>query len=203
MSNPDFAQPYADTPRDRLDELEAFNERPAGLGSPLLPGPIMGADPMGQMLGAVEGSIEGTTIPALGRPEAGSRPQLPVLSEAPVQDFPSQEPPAPWDGGESKVSFISIEVPEAARPYYTQTGIVQPHQRPLGRQGTGIRNAEHTEADELRFCRRDEELVSPEVCLSCAHWGDHNNSGIEWCDYSEDEESRRDDDEESAEYAGE
>jgi len=176
--NPDreMAPFYADPLHGQLDALENSVERfhdPAALSPPGLGDDL---DPLGQMLGQAEVSIEWTTVPPLrpfGEPEpppVQPGPPAPTVYGSFGRDLPASQEPRerPWG---------TIEPPLAARPYLTPEGLSRKPYRPHpgSNPGTLGRSSIPT-----RWCPEKDREVEESTCYECALWDDHG-AGIEQC----------------------
>ena len=186
---------YHDPLDDALDAVEDSIERwrdPRALGPPMDDAEMM--DPLGRMLGELEASIEGMTVPPL-RPFGDSGP-LPVMPGPPapiVYGSFGQEPPAPQEPWEKPWGMI--EPPLAARPYYTHDGLTnRPYRLQFG-GSTGVRG--ETTATSRR-CPELEEVIEETACSSCGRWGDHG-TGVEQCyyDWKQEEQDREEGEDET------
>jgi hypothetical protein len=144
-------------------------------------------DPLGRMLGELEASIEGMTVPPL-RPFGNPDPP-PVMPGPPapiVYGSFDQHPPAsqePWEK-----PWGMIEPPLAARPYYTHDGLTN---RPYHPQFGGGTSGRGETAATSRWCPELEEAIEKTACSSCGKWGDHG-AGVEQCyhDWTQEEQDR-------------
>ena len=157
-------------------------------------------DPLWFYLDALEAGIKGMTVPPPppSWPDPGPLDMAPELFEPPIRDFPSQGPPPPSEPG--KVSFISIDPPAAARPYFTPAGLQAPSYHPLGGSGAGVRGGETTESSPIRWCPEADQPVSEDTCRACGYWGDQDGSGTGYCCYGAKDDNTRDDDGQSDEH---
>jgi len=135
-------------------------------------------DPLGLMLGKLEASIEGTTVPPLrpfGEPEPP--PTQPGPPAPIVYGSFSHEPPSPQEPWERP--WGEIEPPLSARLYFAPDGLTNRPYHPQFGGGTGIRN---NAGSNEKWCARDECTVDEaEKCPSCDDFGDHD--GVERCRY--------------------
>jgi len=186
---------YSDPLHDKLDAAEDSVERwrdPLALGPPGNDAEMM--DPLGRILGEVEASVEGTTVPAL-RPFG--EPEPPPIQPGPpapiVYGSFSREPPAPQEPWEKPWGVI--EPPPAAKPYLTHDGLTNRSYHPQFGGSTGIRN---NAGSSEKWCARDECTVDEAAeCPSCDEFGDHDGDGdgvercrYDWLEETEDEDDR-------------
>jgi hypothetical protein len=184
MKPPPLEPYYSDPLHDKLDAAENSVERwrdPNALGPPGNDAEMM--DPLGLILGELEASREGMTVPPLrpfGEPEPPPT-QLGPPSPIVFGSF-SREPPAPqepWEG-----PWGEIEPPLAGRPYLTHDGLTNRPYHPQFGGSTGIRN---NAGSNEKWCARDQCAVDEEeTCPSCGEFGDHD--GVERCRYEETED---------------
>jgi hypothetical protein len=178
---------YSDPLHGELDAVENSVERrrdPLELGPPVNDAKMM--DPLGLMLGELEASIEGTTVPPLrpfGEPEPP--PVMPGPAAPIVFGSLGREPPAPQEPWERPWGMI--EPPLAARPYYAHDGLTNHPYHPQSGGGTGIRGET---AATSRWCPEREEAIEETACFSCDKWGEHD--GVEQCyhDWKQEEQDR-------------
>lgn len=176
-----YDRPYNDPLRDQIDELETSIELTTEHGSVFYEHPDQYMDGWARLAGAVEADIEGTIVPPPKLEEAVRIAPPEGWFEGRGQGFVTQAPPLPPE--HEKASYISIEPPQAARPFYTHDGLMPAQYHPRRGGRTGIRNTEQTESAQLHSCPKDKQDVTTEDCQSCDHWGDHDGGGFESCAY--------------------
>jgi len=196
--NPDreMAPFYTDPLHEELDALENSVERfhdPAALSPPGLGDDL---DPLGQMLGQVEASIEWTTVP----PTVQEQPDLfsPISSLPPslAVGGPRSPDPPPFPEPTSRVR-TAIEPPLAARPYFAPEGLSREPYRPHPGSNPG---ALGSSSITTRWCPEKNREVEESTCYECALWDDHG-AGFEECRYEweERQQGSNEDKEESTE----
>jgi hypothetical protein len=186
---------YTDPLHDKLDAAEDSVERwrdPNALGLPVDDAEMM--DPLGQMLGQLEASIEWTTVPPL-RPFGDPEPP-PVMPGPPAPIvFGSFGPAAPAPQEPSEKPWGMVEPPPAARPYFAYDGLTNRPYHPQFGGGTGVRGETAT---TRRWCPDLEEAIEETACSSCGNWGDHG-AGVEQCyyDWKQEEQDREEGEDET------
>jgi len=174
---------------DSLDGLEDSIAWDPGLSPGLGPDPDDFMDETARLLGMLEASIEGTTLPPAFEPEP------PVLEPAPdpgphLAELPGPTSPPPPVRDEPRASQTpGLKAPPAARPFLAMDGLSPSSYRPrAGHTGAGIRNPAVLSSDygagETRECPRDGDTVEIEQCRDCP-WFDPDSGD---CLYGEDEE---------------
>jgi hypothetical protein len=167
---------YADPPHDQLDALEYSVERfhdPAALFPPDMGGD---PDPLGQILGQLETSIEGTTTPPT-KPEAPDlfAPTLPTPPSLAVGGPRSPDPPS-FPESTSHIR-TAIEPPLAARPFFAPDGLSRESYRPHPGSNTGSLGRTSV---PTRWCPEQKDEVEESTCYDCPLWDDHG-AGFEEC----------------------
>jgi hypothetical protein len=149
---------------------------------------------MGQILGQLEASIEGTTTP----PTRLEEPDMfaPTLPEPPplAVGGPRSPDPLPFPEPTSPVR-TAIEPPLAARPYFAPEGLSREPYHPHPGSNTGGLGRTSL---PTRWCPEKNREVEESICYECALWDDHG-AGFEEClhDWQQrQQENRREEDDE-------
>jgi len=178
---------YGDPLREQLDAVEDSVERwrdPRALGPPGNDAEMM--DPLGRMLGELEVSIEGTTVPPF-RPFG--EPEPPPIQPGPlaptVYGSFSREPPAPQEPWERPWGMV--EPPLAARPYFAPDGLSREPYRP--HPGSNMGSLGRTSVP-TRWCLDRKEAVEVTACEKCDKWGEHDGNGVEQCYHDSNQEKQ-------------
>lgn len=123
----------------------------------------------------LERDIEGTEIPPQGvndETPAGAETEPAV----PPPTGPSgSEPPVPPAYGER--TWVSLQPPPAARPFFRRDGFGPPVYRPRGGRGVGVTRGSPQAVQ--RICPETNESVSQEECESCEQCRDWSEDGSE------------------------
>jgi len=149
--------------------------------STTVPGPLpldgpLGMDPMGQILGQLEASIEGMTGPPTIQEEPGLfSPTSPLPISLAVGGPRSPDPP-PFPEPTSRVR-TAIAPPLAARPYFAPEGLSREGYRPHPGSNAG---ALGRSSIPTRWCPEKNREVEESTCYECALWEDHG-AGFEEC----------------------
>jgi len=168
---------YTDPVHDTLDALEdsvEFWRDPQALGPPMNDAEMM--NPLGQMLGQVEASIEEKTVPPL-RPFG--EPEPPPIQPGPPAPtvYGSFGPTSPASQEPRERPWGTIEPPPAARPYLTPDGLTNRPYRPHPGSSTGSLGRT---AIPTRWCFEKDREVEESTCYECPLWEDHG-AGFEEC----------------------
>ena len=181
---PPLAPFYHDPLDDALSSLEDSVERWRDPQMTFWAPDACFMDPVAEMLGELEASIEGTTVPP-PRP-FDPPPVMPGPPEPIVYGSFDQHPPAsqePWEK-----PWGMLEPPLAAKPYFTHDGLTNRPYHPQFGGGTGVQGET---AATSRWCPEQEEAIEETACSSCGNWGDHG-TGVEQCyhDWKQEEQNR-------------
>ncbi len=199
-----------DPPGDpMLDALERSIENPQGFEDPLAgpDRPLM--DELGQLLGAVEASIENTPplVPGVSETQGVNGPNPSEDDPLDVETAPSLDdmvlPEIADDAGAVLPPAASLEISEGSSPRFTPAGSKAP--RTIGRGGRGTRGlaprrrtyfgGRRTGAGSSsthRYCSESREIIDEQQCESCdkyRHWPDGTDEEPRECWYDW-EESR-------------
>lgn len=178
-------QPYSDPMWGELDAVERSIERTFEPGLGFYPDPDAFMDDLGQALGELEATIEGTIV----QPPPLEEPEPPLLSpppaEPPLQGALSHGPPALAEPLER--SWRELISPPAARPFLSSDGLSPFSHRPRGHAGTGMSGSGRSAL--TRWCPEANTLVTEETCIECENWGDHG-AGFEECLFDWQERNR-------------
>jgi hypothetical protein len=148
-----------DTLSSLEDSVELWRDPQTTFGAP----DACFMDPVAEMLGELEASIEGTTVPPLrpfGNPDPP--PVMPGPPEPIVYGSFDQHPPAsqePWEK-----PWGMLEPPLAAKPYFTHDGLTNRPYHPQFGNSTGVRGET---AATSRWCPELEEAIEETACSSC------------------------------------
>ena len=167
-------EPYFDPLNDPLGSPDELFDRFADPAFGMHPDPDSFMDPLGRILGQLEDSIEGTSLPPPFEPEPIV---LPPETFGPTSIGPaSQGPPPPPESNEKP--WIALQAPSPAKPYFTPEGLSLPSYSPGRGGGIGLRHSD--DSSVTRWCAQDTELVTEEICQDCDQWKDHG-AGFEQC----------------------
>ena len=162
-------EPYFGPVRDQLEALEDSIEFSHEHGNVFYEHPYQYEDSLSRTLNALEASIEGTVVP----------PPAPAdESGQPIGGYTSDGPPIVPDG--KMVSWIALEPPPAARPYFTRDGLAPLSHRPRPGGSTGIRN-EGASGTARWFPESSEWVDEENTCQSCEYW--EEDDGEFQCQY--------------------
>jgi len=176
--NQDLSPYYTDPLHDKLDAVENSVERWL---DPTATGPLGNdanlMDPLGQMLGELEASIEWTTVPPL-RPFG--EPEPPPIQPGPpaptIYGSFDREPPMPQEPWERPWGML--EPPLLATPYFAHEGLTNRPYHPHPGSSTGSLGQTSV---PTRWCPDRDEVVEVTACETCDKWGEHDGDGVEQC----------------------
>ena len=180
--------PYLEPIQPDLDALESSIERLSEPVDPLLGNPDRFMDDLARQLGDVEQATESAMrLPPSEPDESYPVAPAPVESAAPAGDGTGSTGPGPLtEPVQEQRTHIELQPERPAMPFFRRDGITPSSYAPRRGGGAGIRNSGGASA--IRWCPRDDELVTDDICEDCDKWGDHGN-GYAQCYYEWAEEN--------------
>ena len=167
-----------------LDALERQIESTVVPGA-LPPDDPVGMDPLARMMGTLEASTEGVTVPPAEPEEPALFQPAPPDPPSPALGGPRSPDPPPFPEPTSRVR-TAIEPPLAARPYFAHDGLSREPYRPHPGSNTGSLGRTSV---PTRWCPDRGEAIEVTACEKCDKWGNHGGQ-MEECLYDWEERQR-------------
>jgi hypothetical protein len=161
---------------------KAFAEGPLEGNMPAADPDDLYEDDWSLMAGALERQTEALILPP---PEVWE----PVLfGVAPVGPPPlGYVSPGPPQAREpERLSWVAMEAPLGARPYFTRDGLPSPAHQSRGGGGAGRYSPGLSPS--MRFCPWHQQWIDQDACVSCERHRDDDGSGPT-CEYDKDEDA--------------
>ena len=176
-------------PSDPLDAVESSVERLSEPVDPLLGNPDRFMDDLARQLGDVEQSAMSAMRLPPSEPDESLAPG-PASAEpvAPTGAGPTSDGrPQPDDAAQEERTNVELHPERPAMPFFRSDGITPSRYAPRRGGGAGIRNSGGASA--IRWCPRDDELVTDDICREgCDQWEDDDSNGH--CGYDQWAEER-------------